>query len=233
MNSLLPKTAPREAVRTVRYTAPVRCSVMAALLTCLAFATLSVRAETLDIIRNGQTSHLLHPEEGGTFPNADGPVELRGNWKGQGAKERQIFAVDATLGPNFTLKARMRLENADTSATTIEFDNTEQFGFGGVSRKMWFRSERIKGVKLDRPAPQAVLDGAMFDLEIARTADSFTLRIDGEPIVEATGPIPEMRTINLRPWRGVMRIESMTLSGDVTEGRPSDAPIGFRFPQQQ
>ena len=53
--------------------------------------------------------------------------------------------------------------------------------------------------RYDRPAPQAVLDAKMFGLEIVRSASAFTLRIDGESIVEMTGKVPEIHSLGLRP----------------------------------
>jgi hypothetical protein len=115
----------------------------------------------------------------------------------------------------------MRIDNALKSAAVV-FDEKDMFLFGGSAGKMLFQSARFKGVKLDRIAPQVVLDGKMFDLEIARSASAFTVRIDDESIVEIQGKVPEIRSLGLRPWGGVMWIESLVITGDVEKDNKAE-----------
>ena len=146
------------------------------LLATLLLAPLAaLHAASLDIIREGKVLNLVHPEQGHVYASKGGAVELR--------DPRKVFAVDAKLGAEFVVKARLRIERAEKSAATLVFDDKDMFGFGGSAGKMFVQSARFKGVKLDRPAPQAVLDGKMFDLEITRSAVAFAIRIDGESIV--------------------------------------------------
>lgn len=178
------------------------------LLTSLLLAPLAaVHAATLEIVRDGKVINLVHPEPGHVYASKGGAVEVR--------DPRKVFAVDAKLGAEFVVKARLRIERAERSAATMVFDEKDMFGFGGSAGKMFLHSARLKGAKLDRPAPQVVLDGKMFDLEIARSAAAFAIRIDGENIVEMKGQVPEIRSLGLRPWGGVMWIESFVIKGDV------------------
>jgi hypothetical protein len=185
------------------------------LLTALLLAPLAaLHAAELDIIREGKVINLVHPEPGHAYASKNGAVEVR--------DPRKVFAMDAKLGVEFTVKARMRIDHALKSAAAVVFDEKDMFLFGGSAGKMLFQSARFKGVKLDRPAPQVVLDGKMFDLEIARSASAFTLRIDGESIVEMQGKAPEIRSLGLRPWGGVMWVESLVITGDVEKDNKAE-----------
>ena len=174
----------------------------------------ALHAAELDIIREGKVINLVHPEPGHAYASKDGAVEVR--------DPRKIFAMDANLGAEFTVKARMRIDNALKSAAAVVFDEKDLFLFGGSAGKMLFQSARFKGVKLDRPAPQAVLDGKMFDLEITRSASAFAIRIDGESIVEMKGGVPEIHSLGLRPWGGVMWVESLVITGDVEKDNKTE-----------
>jgi hypothetical protein len=185
------------------------------LLTALLLAPLAaLNAGELDIVREGKVINVVHPEPGHSYASKNGAVEVR--------DPRKVFAIDAKIGAEFTVKARMRIENAQKSAAAVVFDEKDMFLFGGSAGKMMFQSARFKGVKLDRIAPQVVLDGKMFDLEIARSASAFTVRIDGESIVEMQGKVPEIRSLGLRPWGGVMWIESLVITGDVEKDNKAE-----------
>ncbi len=142
----------------------------------------ALRGASLDIVRDGKVLNIVHPEPGHAYANRNGAVEVR--------DPRKVFALDAKLGAEFTVKVRMRIDNAKMSASAVVFDERDLFLFGGSAGKMLFQSARFKGVKLDRPAPQVVLEGSMFDLEITRSATAFTIRIDGESIVEVKEKVP-------------------------------------------
>lgn len=174
----------------------------------------ALHAGSLDIVREGKVLNLVHPEPGHAYASKQGSAEVR--------DPRRIFAIDAKLGPIFTLKARMRIERAEYSAATIVLDEKEMFGFGGAAGKMFFHSARFKGVKLDRIAPPVVLEGKFFDLEITRGPSSFSIRIDGEAIVESRGQVPEVHSLGLRPWGGVMWIESLGITGDVEKDNKAE-----------
>lgn len=135
---------------------------------------------------------------------------------------RKLFALDAKLGNEFTVRARMRIENAKMSAAAVVFDEQDFFLFGGSAGKMLFQSARFKGAKLDRPAPQVVLDGRLFELETTRSASAFVIRIDGEGIVEWTGKVLDIRSLGLSPWGGVMWIESLVVTGDVEKDNKAE-----------
>ena len=174
----------------------------------------ALHAASLDIVRDGKVINLVHPEPGHVYQSKAGAVEVR--------DPRKIFALDAKLGNEFTVRARMRIENAKLSAAALVFDGQDLFLFGGSAGKMQFQSARFKGAKLDRPAPQVVWDGKLFDLEITLSAAAFLIRIDGESIVELSGKVPEIRSLGLRPWGGMMWIESLVITGDVEKDNKSE-----------
>jgi hypothetical protein len=177
-------------------------------------APASLQAGSLDIVREGRAINLVHPEPGHAYGNKQGALEVR--------DPRKTFALDVKLGAEFVVKARMRIENAKMSASAVVFDDRDFFLFGGAAGKMRLQSGRFKGVTLDQPAPQNVLDGMMFDLEIVRTPSLFVLRIDGESIISVTGNVPEIHSLGLRPWVGVMWIESLLVTGDVSKDNKSE-----------
>ena len=181
---------------------------------CLLAPLASLHAASLDIVRDGKVINLVHPEPGHAYASKSGAVEVR--------DPRKVFAMDAKLGAEFTVKARMRIDNAQKSAAAVVFDEKDLFLFGGSVGKMMFQSARFKGAKLDRPAPPVVLEGRMFDLEIARTASTFAIRINGESIVELNGKVPDIRSLGLRPWGGVMWIESLVITGDVEKDNKAE-----------
>jgi len=174
----------------------------------------ALHAASLDIVREGKVINLVHPEPGHVYASKSGAVEVR--------DPRKVFALDAKLGAEFVVKARLRIERAEKSAAAVVFDERDLFLFGGSAGKMMFQSARFKGAKLDRPAPQAVLDGKMFNFEITRSASAFTIRIDGESIVEVRDKVPEIRSLGLRPWGGVMWIESLVITGDVEKDNKAE-----------
>ena len=184
------------------------------LLLAIVFQFESLQAETLDIVRDGKIINLVHPEPGHEYAKKNGAVQLRDS--------RRVFAINARLGSEFHLKARIRIERAEKSAATIVFDEKDMFGFGGSAGKMFLHSTRFKGVKLDRPAPPNVLDGKMFNLEIQRTDAKFTILIDDEKIMEVTDKVPEIRSLGLRPWNGVIWLESMVIKGDVRKDNKAE-----------
>ncbi|MEY3911202.1 MAG: hypothetical protein RJA37_1261 [Verrucomicrobiota bacterium] len=184
------------------------------LITLLLAPLAALNAAELDIIREGKVINLVHPEPGHAYASKNGAVEVR--------DPRKVFTMDAKLGGEFIMKARMRIDNALKSAAAVVFDEKDLFLFGGSAGKMMFQSARFKGVKLDRPAPQSVLDGKMFDLVITRSASAFAIRIDGESIVEMKGGAPEIRSLGLRPWGGVMWIESLVITGDVEKDNKAE-----------
>lgn len=174
----------------------------------------SMHAASLDIVSQGKVIHLVHPEPGHAYPSKNGAVEIR--------DPRRTFAIDAKLGSSFVLKARMRIERAEKSAAAVVIDEREMFGFSGSTGKMFFHSARFKGVKLERVAPAAVLEGKVFDLEIQRLPSLFSIRIDGEAIIETRGQVPEIHSLGLRPWGGVLWIESLGITGDVEKDNKAE-----------
>jgi hypothetical protein len=102
----------------------------------------SLDAADLNIVREGKVINLVHPEPGNSYASKNGAVEVR--------DPRKVFAMDAKLGTEFTVKARISIENALQSAAAVVFDEKDLFLFGGSAGKMLFQSARFKGVKLDR-----------------------------------------------------------------------------------
>jgi hypothetical protein len=64
----------------------------------------SLDAADLDIVREGKVINLVHPEPGHSYASKNGAVEVR--------DPRKVFALDAKLGAEFTVKAPLRIDSA-------------------------------------------------------------------------------------------------------------------------
>ena len=180
---------------------------------------------TLEIVKNGEAHHLLHPDPGFEIVSQGSSVLLK--------DPRQTFLVNARPGDQFTLKIRMALEKADKSAAALVLGSKElssHFLFAGSHGNFMrpggshFFLPKSSRQPEDLPTPQYILDGEMFDLELTyrRTGEDtadLTLSLNGEPFFQKSGKCPPVDTIGLRPWRSTgLIIESMTLEGTFEPG---------------
>ncbi len=196
--------------------------------TLLVLSTLPLSAETtIEVIKAGETLH-LGPTQTGYEPQTtiDGALEL----KTQGANPSERFPINVRIGSHFKLKARLAVDNVRKSAAGIFFngklngaDQEASFFFEGADQTLWvfgFLFKDCKDINYERVAPDAVLNGEFFDLEIdwsptSSEKSSFDLRINGETIVATTAPTKLIEWLSLSPARAVLLIQSLTLSGDV------------------
>lgn len=171
------------------------------------------RGETIDVIRGGMVQGITVPESAAPFQVAPDGVVFKDS--------RAIYTADCQLGDAFTVKIRMKGEKLDKSAASIVlFSGTtaNHFIFSGSKQTMWLQGAAYVKTQLTRMAPDAVLNGEFFDLEIKRykseaKGDVLEFIINGESIV--TIPVTmKLDAIGLRPWGGVLRVESFTISKD-------------------
>lgn len=180
------------------------------------------RAGELAIVKDGKAAHLVHPDESFEIESEGGCVVLRDRW--------QTFLVNARPGDEFTLKIRMAVEKALRSAATVVLvhgEDDSNFGFSGSKEMMFaqgkaFTRDTFTAINA-RATPQFILNGDMFDLVVTcrKTAPGMAdldISINGESFVHQSGKCPAIDAVGLRPWTGVIRIESMTLSGSFEEG---------------
>lgn len=180
------------------------------------------RAGDLTIVKDGKASHLVHPEEDFQIESGSECVVLRDRW--------QSFLVNARTGDEFTLKVRMAIEKAFRSAATVVLVHGEEsshFGFSGSEEGMFaqgkaFTRESSAAIK-ERPTPQFVLDGDMFDFVLTYRMTGpgmadLDISINGESFVHQSGKCPAIEAVGLRPWLANIRIESMSLGGNFEPG---------------
>jgi hypothetical protein len=169
------------------------------------------RGETIDVIRGGVVQGITVPASAAPFQVAPDGVVFKDT--------RAIYKVDRPLGDAFTVKIRMKGEKLDKSAGSIVlFNGTDanHFIFSGSKQTMWLQGAVFAKTQLNRMAPDAVLNGEFFDLEIKRfkseaQGDVLEFVINGESIV--TIPVTmKLDAIGLRPWGGVLRIESFSIT---------------------
>jgi len=202
------------------------------------FAAMAAHAAELEIVKDGRALHLLHPDSAFEIPSDGGSVILK--------DPQETFVVNARPGDEFILKIRMAVEKAEGSAASVVLNHgqdTSNFIFSGAAgenKEMHaggkvFAKSTVEEMKM-RPAPQFVLGGEVFDLELAYrktgedTAD-LSILLNGEPFVQQSGgKCPKIDSIGLRPWRGVVRVESMSLEGKF---EPGGVEAKFYVPKQQ
>ena len=203
----------------------------------MVFAVMSVHAAELEIVKEGRALQLLHPDPAFEVSSDGGCVIL--------TDPKETFVVNARPGDQFTLKIRMAIEKAEGSAASLVLNHgadSSNFIFSGAAgqNKEMHAAGRALGKSTaedikTRPAPPFVLGGEMFDLQLTcrktgeGTAD-LAISLNGEPIVQQSGKCPVIDSIGLRPWRGTMRIESMTLEG---ASGPGGVEAKFYVPKER
>lgn len=85
-----------------------------------------------------------------------------------------------------------------------------------------FTAATIKSLK-DRPTPPFVLDSSAFELvlscrRISPDLADLEITLNGEPYVRQSGKCPPITAVGLRPWSGMIQVESMTLEGSFEPG---------------
>lgn len=206
----------RDAVRTIFF---------AALLIGFGPGLLSAQGGELAVVKDGQAPHLLHPDPGFEILSDAGSVVLK--------DPKETFVVNARPGDNFTLKIRMAIDKPDKAAACLRLGHggdSSDFLFSGAHGNFIrpagavFFSSRKGAAPEERPTPQFILDGQMFDVELTyartgpETAD-LTVSLNGDPYVQQSGKTPKIDWIGLRPWRSTsLRVESMTLEGNFEPG---------------
>jgi len=203
----------------------IRIVLLAALFFGLGTSLPLARGGELAIVKDGQAPHLVHPDPGFQILSEGGSVVLK--------DPKETFVVNARPGDRFTLKIRMAIDKPDKAAACLRLGHgteSSDFLFSGAHGNFIrpagavFFSSRKGAASEERPTPQFILDGLMFDLQLnytrtgADTAD-LTVSLNGEPYVQQSGKAPKIDWIGLRPWRSTsLRIESMTLEGDFEPG---------------
>ncbi len=178
----------------------------------------AVSAQSVTIVKAGKAVNLFPPDPGYVFETKDGQLLLKG--------EGLTFFVKARLDGEFTLKARMAIEKAGGVKPAIIFNGVNSFAFDGGNiglEGLLFGPVLRKQVQWNSHAPASVAAGKAFDLEIRRWNPgngkaSLLITIDGEKILEIPDVAAEITSIALRPDQAVVRIQSLTLEGDVVGG---------------
>jgi len=195
------------------------------------------KSATLEVVKEGKALDLVYPEKA-TSPSSDGKKIILQD-------PRQNYLVNARLGDNFTLKIRMAILKGSRSASTLVLVHGEEashFGFSGSKETMFaqgkaFTTTTMNSIK-DRPPPPFVLDGSAFELvlscrRISPDLADLEITLNGEPYVRQSGKCPPITAVGLRPWSGIIQIESMTLEGEFEKGGVQAKPFQAKDAQGQ
>lgn len=215
--------------------------------TCV-FSVMAANAKTIEVVKSGQTDllstvHVEVNEENGHFDGFRDHV-LKSFTDGDAlvlsSPQRNpldAFLLRINFGAQFKLRARMAIDQAHHSAAGIFF-----FGRRNEQEqraRFMFDSNGMLGVQgelfdqclqelRDTTAPQAAADGQWFDLEIEvlpsdlNGSSRFLLRINGEELVNTVAPSGLVQKIGFAPARAVLRIQDLSVEGDVTPSLPED-----------
>jgi hypothetical protein len=91
-------------------------------------APASFYAASLEIVREGLAVNLVHSELGHVYGHKQGALKVRDT--------RKTLALNAKLGAEFAVKARMRIDHGKMSAAAVVLDDRDFFLFGGSAGKM-------------------------------------------------------------------------------------------------
>ena len=187
------------------------------------------KTATLEVIKDGKALQLVYPEKAAS-PSSDGKKIILQDRK-------QNYLVNARLGDSFTLKIRMAILKGSRSASTLVLIHGEEashLGFAGSKDTMFvqgkaFSSATISSLK-DRPPPPFIAENSMFDVvisyhRIGPDLVDLDITLNGEPYVRQSGKGPPITAVGLRPWSGIIQIESMTLEGEFEKGGVQAKPF--------
>lgn len=187
------------------------------------------KSATLEVVKDGKALHLVYPEKA-TSPSSDGKKIILQD-------PRQNYLVNARLGDNFTLKIRMAILKGSRSASTLVLIHGEEashLGFSGSKDTMFAQGKAFTTATMNSikacPPPPFVLDGSAFELvlscrRISPDLADLEITLNGEPYVRQSGKGPPIAAVGLRPWSGIIQIESMTLEGSFEPGGVQAKPF--------
>jgi hypothetical protein len=176
-------------------------------------------AGTVEVVREGKALNLLSPDPGYVFQTVEGALALR--------RQETTFFIKAKLGTAFTVRVRMALPEARGAKPALVFDGVNSLAFEGGQIRLdglaLFGPLLRKQIPWNPKAPASVAAGKAFDLEIRRWSvghgkASIRISIDSESVLEIPEVAAEIESMALRPDLAEMRIESLSIDGDVVGG---------------
>lgn len=164
-----------------------------------AAGVLSVGAEDAVFVKGGRAVGLHVATPDAAWQEAGGAVVLR-------HPNALFFGERAPQEGDVTVRVRLAVEGLAKSAATVVIDGRNQFGLEGASGKMFASGPLFKGVKLDRDPPEAVRDGKVFELVLARAGGELAVTVAGEEVLRIPDTRKAFGSVALRPWRATMRV---------------------------
>ncbi len=150
--------------------------------------------------------------EGKVWTAGDGYVEC-------GGTENFLYGGKG-IGPgDFTITARLSIEDLTRSAATFTIGGHSHFGFEGGAGQMFVEGPFFgaSGAKYVGPNTGIVTQGKPLRLEVVRRGTELTIAIDGRQVYRGQFTEGPVGRVGFRPWRATMRIFDFAATGQLVE----------------
>jgi hypothetical protein len=182
-------------------------------------------------LAQGASADIAEPATAAIVQSGE-PIDLQPVCRGPQARQEEghlllpsgkghFVAGKLPLGKNVTVRIRLAIDKLEKSAASVVIDDVNHVGFEGAHGRMFLNGPLFQGVVLNRLAPTAVRDGAVFDMELRKRGSALAIRIDDETIVEIPDWRKELGAVGLRPWRADMRVASFVIQAESFKERPA------------
>ncbi|MHC4935442.1 MAG: sialidase family protein [Planctomycetota bacterium] len=155
-----------------------------------------------------------HPVEVGTL--GEPWEEAEGFLRGGGVGRFLRAGRDLGRG-DLRVRARLTLERIEGTAASVCIGGASHFGLDGRGRDLFVEGPLFGGpTRSLGPASRHIEAGHPFTLELVRRGTSLVIRIDGTEVHrEELAPDLPLGSLQLRPWRGVLRVHELHARGDL------------------
>ncbi len=158
-------------------------------------------------VESGQPK--LVKEEGGPWTREAGFLECAGTGP-------ILYAAQALGAGDFRIAATLTIFDLKNSAASFTFDGANHFGFEGGGGQPFVEGPLFGGKATHLPELSGkVPAGKPFRLEVVRSGERITFRIDGQVVYErqiGSGPVGDF---GFRPWRSRMRVHEFSAEGNL------------------
>ena len=126
----------------------------------------------------------------------------------------------------FELSAKIALDTIDGSAASIWFGDALNFGFDARSGGLFIEGGKVTASDREALRPKLLAPGELFVFSATRDATgSTTFAIDGEQVLQTNSLTELPLTIKFRPHRNTMKLQAITLVGDLIDVPVPRVPV--------
>jgi hypothetical protein len=158
-------------------------------------------------VESGQPK--LVKEEGGPWTREAGFLECAGTGP-------ILFAAQALGAGDFRIAATLTIYDLKDSAASFTFDGANHFGFEGGGGQPFVEGPLFGGKATHLPELSGKVPvGQPFRLEVVRSGERITFRVDGQAIYERQIGSRPVGDFGFRPWRSRMRVHEFSAEGNL------------------